>query len=209
MPPPSPLPLQQLDRLDASSPEFGDQLKNVLYGQEYMECVPNLEGDDLEWIVEYLSKVRRHTPLPTLHPFEQAQVLRDLDPSGLASRKCLRELRSICGARMILPASYTLSSHLLHISDDPFVSGGFSDVYEGSLNGSKVCIKRIRVYTKYDPKTFTKVSYVHCRLTLLHHQRNPGTLPGSCDVETLDTPKYPASPGRYSWPAPAHFALDA
>lgn len=165
MPPPSSLLLRQLDRLDRSSPEFGDQLKNVLYGQEYTQCVPNFEGDDLMWFVEYLSTVRRHTPLPTLHPLKRTQVLDDLDPSGLASRKCLRELRSICGTRMILPASYTLPAHLLHINDDPFVSGGFGDVYEGTLNCSKVCIKRLRVYTVNDPKTFRKVRYKHCCLT--------------------------------------------
>jgi len=63
---PSPQVLQELHRLDKSSPDFHDQLCNVLYGQEYVRCVPNLQGDDLVWLVDYLDKVRRvalpHSP---------------------------------------------------------------------------------------------------------------------------------------------------
>ena len=52
--------LQQLDRLDRSSPDFHDQLRDVLYGEEYQRCASNLQGDDLVWLVDYLDKVRRH-----------------------------------------------------------------------------------------------------------------------------------------------------
>jgi len=63
--------LQQLHRLDSSSPEFHDQLCNVLYGEEYVKCVPNLEGDDSVWLVDYLDKVRSRVTL--LHsPFKPA-----------------------------------------------------------------------------------------------------------------------------------------
>jgi len=56
--------LQELHRLDRSSPDFHDQLCNVLYGQEYVRCVPNLQDDDLVWLVDYLDKVRRNVALP-------------------------------------------------------------------------------------------------------------------------------------------------
>jgi len=60
---------------------------------------------------------------------------------------------------MILPTSYTVSSQLLNISPRPVASGGSADVYEGTLNGSKVCIKRIRIYSHKDNKMGpTKVS---------------------------------------------------
>ena len=49
--------LQQLLHLDTSSPVFQDELCNVLYGEEYTRCVPNLEGDDLAWLVDYLDEV--------------------------------------------------------------------------------------------------------------------------------------------------------
>jgi len=66
---PLPNPLKQLRRLDRSSPKFHDQLSNVLYGEDYKQCVPNLQGDDLVWLVDYLDKVCRrivvvlHSPL--------------------------------------------------------------------------------------------------------------------------------------------------
>ena len=50
--------LQQLYNLDKSSSEFHDQLSSILYGQEYQEHVPNLQGDRLAWLVDYLDKVR-------------------------------------------------------------------------------------------------------------------------------------------------------
>ncbi|KAF9644326.1 kinase-like protein, partial [Thelephora ganbajun] len=70
-----------------------------------------------------------------------------------------RELRSICGTREILPTSYTISPHLLNISRDPFAQGGFGDVYQGTLDGSEVCIKRVRVYTQDGPQKVTKTFY--------------------------------------------------
>jgi len=51
---------------------------------------------------------------------------------------------------MILPTSYTVSSRLLNISPDPVAQGGFADVYEGTLRGLKVCVKRVRIYSHED-----------------------------------------------------------
>ena len=42
-----------------------------------------------------------------------------------------------------MPSSHILKTHL-----QPFACGGFGDVYHGTLNGEKVCIKHIRVYTE-------------------------------------------------------------
>ncbi|KAF9645418.1 kinase-like protein, partial [Thelephora ganbajun] len=82
--------------------------------------------------------------------------LNGLEPSGAASRKCLRELRIICGTAAILPTSYKLSPHCLNVAPDPFASGGYGDVYKGTLNGSGVCIKRVRVYAKDTPNKAIK-----------------------------------------------------
>jgi hypothetical protein len=140
---PSPPALQQLDLLDRSSPNFHDQLSNVLYGPEYKQCVQNLQGEDLVWLVDYLDKVRRHISLPHT-PLNPVQALDDLDPSGAASRKCLRELKKICGTRAILPTSHTVSSGIIDTRLDLFAGGGYGDVYTGTLGGSKVCVKFIR-----------------------------------------------------------------
>jgi len=49
--------LQRLRLLSGSSSGFHDQLSNVLYREEYQQCVPKLQGDDLLWLVDYLDKV--------------------------------------------------------------------------------------------------------------------------------------------------------
>ena len=61
---PSPPAFQQLRQLNRSSPDFHDQLSNVLYGEEYQQCVQNLQDYDLVWLVDYLDNVRRHTSFP-------------------------------------------------------------------------------------------------------------------------------------------------
>ncbi|KAF9644868.1 kinase-like protein [Thelephora ganbajun] len=134
--------LEQLRRLNRSSSKFQDQVSNILYGQEYKQWAQGVQSDDLVGLVDYLDK-----------------ALDALDPAGHGFRKCLRELRHICGARTILPTSYALSSSLLIISGQPVASGSSGDLYEGTLNGSKVCVKRVRVYSRDDPTKHTKTFY--------------------------------------------------
>ena len=52
-----------------------------------------------------------------------------------------------------------LSSDLQDIGPEPFASGGYGDVFKGTLDGSSVCVKRIRVYTHDDPQKAAKVGY--------------------------------------------------
>ena len=60
-------PLQLLHRLDKSSSDFHDQLCSVLYGEEYVQCVPHLQRDDVVWLVNYLDTVRRYITSPAPH----------------------------------------------------------------------------------------------------------------------------------------------
>jgi len=62
--------LQRLHRLNVSSSGFCDRLSNALYEEEYQQCVPDLQGDDLVWLVDYLDKVPRYviSPHPSLKP---------------------------------------------------------------------------------------------------------------------------------------------
>ena len=68
----------------------------------------------------------------------------------------------------MLPISYTIPSHILTVGRDPFAQGGYGDVYEGSLNGSKVCIKRVRMYTQEGPEKAIKVHRC-CRCSPIRH----------------------------------------
>ena len=56
--------LQRLPRMGTFSSDFNDQLIKVLYEEEYVQCLENLEGDDLAWFVDYLDKVRSREPPP-------------------------------------------------------------------------------------------------------------------------------------------------
>ena len=82
----------------------------------------------------------------------------------------MRELRHICGARKTLPTSSALSSQVLLISNQPVASGGSGDVYEGSLNNLRVCVKRVRVYARDssgEPPDVRHLRYYFGRLLLL------------------------------------------
>ena len=208
MPSPSSLALLQFRHLDRSSPDFDDQLRNVLYGSEYNQYAPNIQGDDLAWLVNYLDEVccRVSTPHSLL---KSAQALDCLDPSSPAFRKCLRELRSRCGAGGILPISYILPAHRINVGSEPFAFGSFGDVYKGTLDGSMVCIKRIRVYPREGPK---KAAKVRCRCR--RFPRSPSLMEPTVllsrgrDVEALETPKYPIPTGCHYHSLPARFELD-
>ena len=73
-----------LQSLVGSSPDFHDQLRNVLSGEEYQRSVSNLQRDDLVWLVNYLSKVRRRVTLPHLRSshrrFSVISIFRALFP---------------------------------------------------------------------------------------------------------------------------------
>ena len=60
----NPTTLQQLPRLDKSSPNFHDELSKVLSSKEYQQTVPGLQGNHLELLVDYLDKVCHPIPLP-------------------------------------------------------------------------------------------------------------------------------------------------
>lgn len=56
--------LRRLYRLDRYSSGFHDRLRSILYGKEFEQCAPNLQGEDLLWLIDYLDKVRHRMPLP-------------------------------------------------------------------------------------------------------------------------------------------------
>ena len=111
---------------------------------------------------------------------------------------------------MILPSSYTLTSSLLNIGGQPVASGGSGDIYKGKLNGSGVCVKRVRVYSKDGAGKAIKVHHQHhhsvCQ-RLLIYLADP--LPGGRGVETFGTPKHRSPPGNHSYPSPADLGMDA
>ena len=140
-----PNPLQKLRDLDRTSPHFHNQLTNFLRGNEYQDAAPSLQGEDLAWFVNYLDKVGPQLFLLVPHsPLTQA--LCDIsDPGSVPFREPLDELRRICGVKNVLPSTCTISDSLLGC------------VYEGTFNGSKVRIRRVRTNSKGDPQKAKEV----------------------------------------------------
>ena len=70
----------------------------------------------------------------------------------------MRELGRLCRDKAIFPRSYTISPTDLRVDDFPFTTGGFGDVYHGTYNGTRVCVKRLRLY-KNDASGTVNVRY--------------------------------------------------
>lgn len=64
MPPPNPATLQQPHLPDKSSPNFHDQLSDVLSCEEYKRSAQNLRGNAIVSLVDYLDGVRCRTVPP-------------------------------------------------------------------------------------------------------------------------------------------------
>ena len=138
-------PLQTLRDLSRASPHFHSQLIDLLRGNEYRDVIPSLQGQDLAWLVDYLDNVSLHGVPPVPHS-PLAQVLCEIsDPSSVPFREPLDELKRICGLKTVLPEACTLSDSLLGC------------VYEGTFNGSRVRVRRVRTHSKGDPQKVKEV----------------------------------------------------
>ena len=108
----------------------------------------------------------------------------------------------------MLPTLYTLSSDLLARNPDPFASGGYGDVYRGTLGDTKVCIKRVRAYTRDGPEKAIKVRYrCHCLPCSPSLTKPVDLLQGGGDVETFETPEYRTPTWRHYRSIPAHLGV--
>lgn len=109
--------------------------------------------------IEQLDEV--HPPFAFIDLSPRApQILGTLQPRSHASRECLRNLRAECGSKKTLPQSYLLSVSLLEVDRWPIASRGSCDVYQGTYRGSKVCVKKLRVYSNGEPE---KARCVRCQ----------------------------------------------
>ena len=107
----------------------------------------------------------------------------------------------------ILPTSYILSPHLLNVDPEPFASGGCCEVYKGTLDGLKVCIKRVTVYDEDGPQK-AKARYWRRRLPCPLSLTNlTAVLSRGRNVEILDTPKHRTPAVCHFHPLPTHFRM--
>jgi len=138
------------------------------------------------------------------------QVLVDIsDLISHAFQEFLHELGKICGAREMLPKSCTLSNSLLKI-DPPTTSG---HVREGTLDGSKVFIKRSRINPKEDLQKVKEVRFdvlvvLPCSCSSVP-TNSTDLLSGGRTVETLITSEHRPTSRRYYQHPPARCGMDA
>lgn len=138
------------------------------------------------------------------------QALDALDPTGPTFLKCQGELRKVCSTWKMLPTSYTILGTLLNTSTEPVSSGDFADIYEGTLKGSKVCVKQARISSEVSLQAAQKVhhttsQFVGCRFLTDH----TALLPRGNLVETPNSPKHCSLPGYHCYSLEAYFGLDA
>jgi len=65
---------------------------------------------------------------------------------------------------MRLPSSYVLSAELLEIAGSPFAFSRYSDVFKGSYDGLRVCVKKLKVDSTDSPEKIAKGRIQHDRL---------------------------------------------
>ena len=83
-------------------------------------------------------------------------------------------------------------------------------MYYGTLDGSRVCIKRMRVYMKDGPQKAAKVRCWCCCIPRSSPlTKSAGFLSRSRNVETVDAPKHLTSPGCHHHSPSARLELDA
>ena len=91
--------LRDLDRLSG----FHDQLSDVLFGEEYVRCLTNLEGDDLRWLVDYLDEVRHRNYFRCVylseHRLSTASLLSALLPGSVYANSGLYAGPEMCSRR--------------------------------------------------------------------------------------------------------------
>ena len=84
-------------------------------------------------------------------------------------------LRRICYRPERLPRSYIITDGLVRIGEYPIGCGGYSDVWRGVYQGSKVAIKVLRVNPGSDFANLEKVRpFVHALLTVQYRPMRTG-----------------------------------
>ena len=140
--------LRHLYSLDTSSPDFSRYLYHLIQSDGEDHYLLDLQGSDSIRLVDFLDKVRV-PPSASLQLTEQAsQALTIIPATDDVSRLCLHKLQVICSHHGTLPSSYNIAGGLTKVSDYPVASGGFADVWEGTHNSIKVCIKCPKITIK-------------------------------------------------------------
>ena len=153
--------LQHLYSLNTSSTDFSRYLYHLIQSDGEDHYLLDLQGSDLIRVVDFLDKVGVPIPASIRQLAKQtSQALANIPTADDVSRLCLHKLQAICSHHGILPSSHIIAGGLIRVGDYPVASGGFSDVWEGVHDNTKVCIKCPRI-TIRDRQDIEKVNDLH------------------------------------------------
>ena len=153
--------LQHLYSFNTFSPEFSRCLDNLIESDEEDHYLLSLQGSELTRLVDFLDGVRFLPSPPSFQLTKKTlQVLGVIPVTEDISGRCLLKLQDICSRHRILPSSHIISGGLVKVDDYPVTATGCSNVWKGTHNGAKVCIKSPRISEK-DRRGLRKVSNWH------------------------------------------------
>ena len=164
--------LEDLYSLDITSPNLSRCLHCLIQHDDRDHYLSSLQGSELDRLVDFLDEVRA-LPRAVLPVTKCAlQALDAIPTTDHVYRRCLHKLQAICGDHMTLPSSHNISGDLSRVGDYPVsVDGSSADVWEGALDGRKVCIKCPRV-SEMDFQAVTQVRVCQCRDFFSHPLKN-------------------------------------
>jgi len=148
--------LQHLYSLDNSSPNFLRVLYGLIRHDEDEQYSSSLGGEELAQLVDFLDDVCPLLLVFSPVPNQAPQALNTIPTSDDVFRQCLRKLRAICGYHTTLPTSHVIRGDLARTGESAIAFGGFADVWQGTHDGRRVCIKVFRVSLN-DRESLTKV----------------------------------------------------
>ena len=88
-----------------------------------------------------------------------------------------------------MPSSYTISDDLTQVGDDPVADGGVSEVWKGTYNGRKVCIKNLKVSEQVRQAVERVSTWSIFFLPLKDVHGHVGVLQGGNHMEKVETSK--------------------
>ena len=183
--------LQHLYSFNTFSPEFSRCLDSLIQSDEEDHYLSSLQGPELTRLVDFLDRVRVLPSASFLPAYEKTlQALGIVPVTEDVSRRCLNKLQALCSHHGVLPSSHIISGGLVKAGDCAIAATNLSDVWEGTFNGAKVCIKSPRI-TLRDRQEIEKVSNRHTDSYLLKYTCwCVGILQGGDHVEKLEASKY-------------------
>ena len=137
--------LQLLYSFNTFCPEFSRCLDRLIQSDGEEHYLSNLQGSDMTRLVDFLDRVRAFLFAFFQFTKQILQALGTIPVTEDISRRCLHKLQAICSDSRILPSSYVISGGLVRVGDYPIASTNLSDVWEGTHNTTKVCIKNARI----------------------------------------------------------------